>query len=209
MQDEVTQWLAQLAQGDDLAIQHIWNHYYEQLIRLARKKLGDASRRVSDEEDVVLSAFDSFCRGAAAGRFPRLDDRHDLWKLLVTITARKAVAHLRRAHRQKRGGGAVRGESVFHGADDSQRASGIANVLGREPTPELALMVSQQCERLLECLVDPTLRKVALAKLEGYANEELAQQLGCSPRTIERKLAQIRQIWTGAGLAEGGAQEEL
>jgi len=199
--DEVTQWLGQLAQGDELAIQRIWSRYYEQLVRLARKKLGDASRRMADEEDVVLSAFDSFCRGAAAGRFPRLDDRHDLWKLLVTITARKAVAQLRRAHRQKRGSGAVRGESVFQGPDDSIRRAGIDNVLGSEPTPELAAMVSEQCERLLECLDDAALRKVALAKLEGFANEEIAEQLECSPRTVERRLAQIRQQWEQAGLA--------
>jgi hypothetical protein len=49
------------------------------------------SRRVADEEDVALSAFDSFCAGAERGRFPDLKDRDNLWALLVTITARKAA----------------------------------------------------------------------------------------------------------------------
>ena len=193
--DEVTQWLGQLAQGDELAIQRIWDRYYDQLVRLARRKLGETSRREADEEDVVLSAFHSFCRGAAAGRFPRLDDRHDLWKLLMTITARKAVAQMRRGHRQKRGGGAVRGESVFMGPDDSQANAGIDRVLGDQPTPEVAALVTEQCEELLARLQDETLRKIAVAKLEGYSNEEIAQELGCAPRTVERKLARIRETW--------------
>ena len=194
--DEVTQWLDGLAQGDNLAVQEIWQQYCDRLIRLARKKLGDSNRRMADEEDVALSAFHSFCRGAAAGRFPQLDDRHDLWKLLVTITARKAAAQLRRSHRQKRGGGTVRGESVFLRDHSSERAMGIDQVLGQEPTPELAALVSEECELLLNRLDDASLRRVAMLKLEGYSNEEIAQQLDCAPRTVERKLARIRSAWS-------------
>ncbi len=55
-----------------------------------------------------MSAFASFCNGVERGRFPRLANRDDLWRLLVTITARKSM-HLARDERsQKRGGGAVR-----------------------------------------------------------------------------------------------------
>ena len=199
MDDDVTQWISQLAEGDELAAQNIWNRYYEQLVRLARRKLGDEHRRTADEEDVVLSAFHSFCQGAAAGRFPRLDDRHDLWKLLVTITARKAVAQLRREHAQKRGGGAVRGESVFIEKDSSQGHGGIGEVLGREPTPEFAAQVTEQCEHLFECLEDEWLRVVALLKLEGYTNEEIARHLDCAPGTVERRLARIRKKWAKEG----------
>ena len=193
--DEVTRWLAGLAQGDPCAVERIWQRYYEQLVRLARKKLGDASRRAADEEDVALSAFHSFYRGATAGRFPRLDDRHDLWRLLVTITTRKAVAQMRRAYRQKRGGGRVRGESVFVRRGDSSQGPGIAEVLGPEPTPEVAALVAEQCGQLLERLNDETLRQIALYKLEGYTNEEIARLLDCAPRTVERKLARIRDCW--------------
>ena len=198
--DHVTQWLGPMAEGDPMAVQQIWEKYYERLVRLARKKLGDTSRRMADEEDVALSAFHSFCQGAAAGRFPRLDDRHDLWKLLVTITARKAAAQMRYGHRQKRGGGAVRGESVFAGADSSD-AFGIGQVMGEEPTPEVAAMVAEQCEHLLDCLENELLKRVALLKLEGYTNEEIADELDCAPRTVERKLARIRELWNEAGLS--------
>ena len=81
----------------------------------------------ADEEDVALSAFDSFCCNAEAGRFPELADRESLWRLLATFTLRKATRHLRDQARQKRGGGAV-----------AEGGSGVLEeVFGREPDPEL------------------------------------------------------------------------
>jgi DNA-directed RNA polymerase specialized sigma24 family protein len=196
MTDEsVTQWIERLAGGDEDAAQRIWERYCEQLVHTARKKLGAASRRVSDEEDVALSAFDSFCRGISAGRFPRLDDRQDLWKMLLTITTRKATAQWRREHAQKRGGGAVRGESVFLKAGSEEQDVDIDAVPGDDPAPDYAVLVAEECEHLLDALGDDALRKVALMKLEGYSNVEIKQELGCSIATVERKLTRIREKW--------------
>lgn len=193
--DEVTCWFQGLAQGDDAAVEEIWQRYYEKLVRVARGKLAAGQRRAADEEDVALSAFHSFCRGAAAGRFPKLEDRHDLWKLLVTITARKAAHQTRRDMQQKRGSGNVRGESVFTGSGDAERGVGIGNIISAEPTPEFAAMTAEQCEYLLAALPDEQVRQIALWKLEGYTNEEIAAKLECAPRTVERKLQRIRDLW--------------
>jgi len=100
----VTHWIHQLQEGDSKAVQPIWERYFERLVRLARSKFRSAQPRGADEEDVALSALDSFCRGAEAGRFPQLEDRDNLWRLLVVITARKAVDLIRHEQRQKRGG---------------------------------------------------------------------------------------------------------
>lgn len=193
--DNVTDWIHQLTQGDELAAQRIWERYYGQLLSLARRKLSRSRRRTADEEDVVLSAFNSFCEGVAAGRFPRLDDRHDLWKVLLTLTARKAAGQMRRERARKRGGGAVRGESVFRMGRGSKQNLGINQVLGAEPTPAFAALVTDECEQLMASLDDESLRAIALLKLEGYTNEEMAQELGCGLRTVERKLARIRDKW--------------
>src|SRR5438105_9866914 len=91
----VTYWIGQVRVGDPAAAQQLWERYFQRLVGLARKKLQDAPRRAADEEDVALSAFASFCRGAARGQFPQLADRDNLWHLMVTLTARKA-SHLRR-----------------------------------------------------------------------------------------------------------------
>ena len=87
----VSHWINLLKSGDAAAIQRLWEAYFPRLVGMARKKLREAPRRAADEEDVALSAFDSFCDGVARGRFPQLTDRDDLWHILVTITARKAL----------------------------------------------------------------------------------------------------------------------
>src|SRR5262249_25150611 len=106
----VTRWVEALKGGDLAAAQPLWERYHRQLIALARRKLESSPRRLADEEDVVQSAFHSFFRGVARGRFPRLDDRDNLWRLLVVITARKAVDQLAREHAGRRGGGTFRVE---------------------------------------------------------------------------------------------------
>ena len=121
--------------------------YFERLVRLARQRLSNAERRVADEEDVALSAFASFCSAAEAGRFPDLTDRHQLWRLLIKLTAQKAADQVRRQRRVKRGGGEVRGESALLQRDDSGIDEGLAQVVGDTPTPEFAAMVADQCAR--------------------------------------------------------------
>jgi len=192
---EITVWIDKLGHGDEQAAQQIWEAYFDRLVRLARRKLEGMPRRAADEEDVALSAMHSFCRAAAGGRFPRLNDRTDLWKLLVTITARKAYAQMKKGKAAKRGGSAVRGESVFVRSEDNQDF-GIDQVLGEEPTPELANMLAESCDQMMKSLEDETLRQVATYKLEGYSNEEIAEKLDCVTRTVERKLERIRSIWS-------------
>jgi DNA-directed RNA polymerase specialized sigma24 family protein len=191
-QDDISRFMAQLQAGQRDAARLLWERYYRRLLGLARAKLGDLPRRVADEEDVALSAFDSFCRGAEQGRFPQVEDRDDLWQVLGTITARKAVDLLQHQRRQKRGGGRVRGDSALLG---SQSEGGLDGLAGEAPAPDLACAVAEECQRLLDCLPDDSLRQVALGKLEGYSNPELAQRLGCSLAAVGRKLARIRHVW--------------
>jgi DNA-directed RNA polymerase specialized sigma24 family protein len=191
----VSVWIAELQAGDSLAAQRLWEDYFPRLVRLARKKLRDVPCRTADEEDVALSAFDTFCRRAEAGRFPRLADRDDLWHLLVTITARKAMQLMRHEGRQKRGGGAVRGDSAFQEAAEQPEVEGLEQIVGPEPTPEFAAQVAEEYERLLQRLGNGDLRPIAVWKMEGYSNDEIAGKLGCVPRTVERKLALIRSLW--------------
>src|SRR5205807_7762437 len=138
----VTHWLAGRRTGEPAAAQQMWQAYFHRLVGLARKKLRAVPRRAADEEDVALSAFDSFCRGAEQGRFPQLDDRLDLWQLLVLITARKAFDLAQHERRQKRGGGAVLDEAALpcH-ADSSAQPAGLEQIEGAEPTPAFAAQV--------------------------------------------------------------------
>jgi DNA-directed RNA polymerase specialized sigma24 family protein len=191
----ITHWLARLKAGNPAAAQPLWEAYFQQLVRRARPKLTGRARSASDEEDVALSAFDSFCRGAAQGRFPRLDDRNDLWQVLIVLADRKAVNRVRHERRAKRGGGRVRPEGGLPAAGASTGDSPLAQVPGAEPTPEFAALVAEEYEWLLDCLGDARLRSVAVWKMEGYTIAEIAARLGCVPRTVDRHLQLIRDIW--------------
>ncbi len=189
----VSKWILGAKQGDSRAVGRLWQCYFERLVRLARQRLSAAPRRIADEEDVALSAFASFCSAAEAGRFPDLADRHQLWRLLITLTARKAADQARRRGRAKRGGGSVRGESALSQGDDFETDEVLAQVVGDTPTPEFAAMVADQCVQLLNCL-DGNLRPIALAKMEDCTNQEIAGKMGCSLSTVERGLWVIRKI---------------
>jgi DNA-directed RNA polymerase specialized sigma24 family protein len=183
--DSVTHWIDRLQLGDHLAAQQLWSRYFHRLVGLARKKLSNSPRRVADEEDVALSAFDSFCRNAEQGRFPELTDRDGLWRLLVVITARKA-GHLRRDQaRLKAGGGAV-----IEGGE-----GWLSEILGREPDPAFAALAADEHRRLMDALGDDELRTVALLRMQGHSVEEIAGLVGYVERSIKRKLHTIRRIW--------------
>jgi DNA-directed RNA polymerase specialized sigma24 family protein len=195
--EEVTYWILKLRHGDEQAAQLLWEAYFEKLVCFARRKLEGMPRRAVDEEDVALSAMHSFCCGMKGGRFRDVKDRHELWKLLITITARKACRERRRDRATKRGGGNVRGESAFGGIHrDEESEQGIGDVLGSEPTPEFACMVAENCRRMMERLDDRTLAEVARLKLEGYTNADIARKLDCVERSVERKVRRIREKWT-------------
>lgn len=184
-EDHVTVWIDRLRAGDPTAAGPLWERYFVRLVGLARGRLRDAPRRAADEEDVALSAFDSFCRNAEAGRFPDLTDRDSLWRLLAAFTVRKAAHHRRDASRLKRGGGVTP-------ADGS---AALAEVLARDPDPALAAEVADECDRLLAALADADLRRVAVLRMDGLSVDQVAERIGCAPRSVKRKLALIRSIW--------------
>lgn len=191
----VSWWIRGLKHGDEDAAARLWERYFERIVRLARARLKGAPRRVADEEDVALSAFRSLCAGAERSRFPEVESRDDLWRLLATITARKAVDQIRHLAAQKRGGGQVRGDSLYLGRDEG-RPAGLDGLVGKEPTPEFLYQMAEERERLLETLDDEALRRLALWKMDGLTNEEIALRMDLTPRSVTRKVRRIRESWS-------------
>jgi DNA-directed RNA polymerase specialized sigma24 family protein len=189
-----THWIAALKQGNPIAAQRLWEEYFPKLVQFAGRRLKTRTRRVADEEDVALSALNSFYLGTQAGKFPDVNDRNDLWRLLLTITARKANRQAGKELSRKRGAGKVRSESVFLCAEESGR-EGINAWIDNRPSPAFAAEFAEEFRVLLDRLGDRTLQNLAVLKLQGYSNEEIAGKLGCSLSTVERRLRGIRAIW--------------
>jgi DNA-directed RNA polymerase specialized sigma24 family protein len=192
----ITAWIGGLKAGDEEAARLLWERYFDRLVRLARDRLRAARRPGADqdEEDVALSAFNSVYLRAAGGQFPRLADRDGLWALLVVVAARKALNSARDQRRRKRGGGRVLAETDADARRDDGEPT-LATVVGREPTPEFAALVAESLQVRLAGL-DEVLRRVALSRLEGYSNGEIATRLGCTERTVIRKVELIRRLWS-------------
>ncbi|MHC4176455.1 MAG: ECF-type sigma factor [Planctomycetota bacterium] len=191
----ITHLVDELKKGSPAAAQGLWERYFPQLVRLARERLRAVPGRMADEEDIALSVMDRFCRAAQQGRFPDLADRDDLWRLLLTMTTHRAADLARHETCRRRGGSQVPGELGFRSAEMGSEELGPAGIIDDSPSPEFAAMMADECRRLLELLGDPQLRAIALTKMEGYDNQEIARQLNCSLRTVERRLKLIRDRW--------------
>ena len=195
--DPVTHWLDEVRGGRNTAARKLWDRYFARVVQIARNRLGNTPRRVSDEEDVASGAMASLLLGLREDRFEGLADRYELWKLLVVLTNRNAADQVNAQRRLKRGGGRVRGDSIFNNVPDDV-AGGFDLLAGDEPTPEFLAAMAEETERRLTALNDETLQAIALWKLEGWSNQEIADAVGCSERTVERRLNEIRVRWSSA-----------
>lgn len=187
----ITEWLRKLEDGHDAAAQRLWEVFFERLVRLAEGRMGAIDRRVTDAEEIALSAFASFCRGAQNQRFTQLFDRHGLWRLLVSITIHK-LSHARRDQNRLKRGGTFRQLEATDDSSDSR--SVVDQIISREPTPEFAAQVAEEYARWMQALDSDELVQLTEWKLEGFTNDEIAEKWGRTTRTVERKLNLIRKI---------------
>ena len=193
----VTLWLQQFKQGDREAVGPLWDRYFTRLVQLARARFPRTpTTGAASAEDVALDAFASFCRRAEEDGFARLSDRDDLWQILVALAFRKRCNQVQYEGRQQRrpAGGRVYAASAL-GKDDGEAGALFTNMLSGEPEPALVVEAAEERRRLLAGLEDEQLRQVALWRVEGFSNEEIAAKLGRAVPTVERKLARIRRLW--------------
>lgn len=195
--DELSTSLGELLEKAPQEAERIWAEFFPRMLRLAKSKLSGMQLRTFDEEDIALSAMHSFFRGKNDGRFERLDSRDEMWRLLATITVRKVTAQRRRLLADKRGGGATRGESIFFnpGQADSSMIAGLGNFSDERLLPETTDELLKNCEDLLAKLDDEKLRQTAVMRLEGYSNQEISDELGCSVARTKQRLQRIRELW--------------
>ena len=127
---------------------------------------------------MALSAFDSFCRGRA-GRYPRLADREDLWRLLVVITVRKAFDQVERAGRGEAGRRAAGRRGGYLADGGMEAGAGLDRFVGPRAEPRAGGPGRRGVPRLMSRgSEDDSLRLVLDLSLEGYRRAEIAQRMG-------------------------------
>jgi DNA-directed RNA polymerase specialized sigma24 family protein len=191
--DSMTAWIARLRTGDDYATTRVWRGYYQRLVGFARKRLGPWRRSTCDEEDIAAQALHSFFRRAERGGFPKLQTRDDLWRVLATITKRKVMNQMRYARAQRRAS-----SDASDSTPTETTAGDLLACVGPLPPSTAELYYGETLEQLLG-LLDEELQQIALAKLYGYTNVEIAARVRRSVPTIERRLRLIRDKWEQEG----------
>lgn len=179
----VSQMIAELKEGDEAALAELHRRYWPQMVNIARSRLKQAPLRHVDEEDVAQSALFGFYDTVRNHRAEQLRNREELLALLSHIIACKAAGQIQRAMTLKRGRGQVTELTplAFLVSDDS-------------PTASHEALLRDCYERHVIGLSDE-LRPFAEMHLAGSSNAEIAEQLECAERTVERKLALLRAKW--------------
>ena len=175
-----------LRYGEPDAAQQIFQHFGQRLIALARSRLHGRVRQQVDPEDVMQSVFKSFFRRQADEPFD-LKNWDSLWALLTVLTLRKCGFRTRYMRAQCRD---LQREVAIPSSPEDSQASWEA--IAREPTPSEAAMLNETVEKLLRSLGERDRRIVELS-LQGYTVAEVAGQVSCAERTVQRLLARIKQ----------------
>lgn len=178
----VTAFFKAVTAGDAASMQPLWDTYFPGLLRLARKTLGDGHQRVAGPDDAVQSAFIAFWQQASQKQFDGTLHRDNLWSVLAVMTVCKARKQVRREQARKRGGDRIRVQ-----LDDIASPQQAMDSL----SPQEFDLYSQE---LLLALPED-LMTFALHRLMGFPNAEIAEAMGCTERTVERKLRRIRLEW--------------
>ena len=191
-QQSVSDWLRQLEDGDYDAAQQLWDRYFDKLLQQAENRMRNIPPGGIGPEDIAVSVFESLWRGARAGRFQNVRNRDELWWLLLALTHRKVVNHIRHATNVTNGGGIVP-MSLSHNDGDGYT---FAELVADDFPPDYWVSFEEEYLRLLALLREEQLRKIAVLRLEGFTNREISQQAGVSESTVSRKLKLIRKTWS-------------
>src|SRR5262245_53147337 len=178
--DDSDDLVGQLQAGDPRGPEALFQRYAVRLARLAEQHLSHKLAGRLDGEDVVQSVFRTFFQRYARGDF-QIDNSAEIWRLLVTLTLRKARAEARRHLAGKR-----------DAAAEAPGRGPLAELVSRGPGPAEAAELVDQIDHLLRGL--PELYCHVLERsLQGHSVADIAEQLAVSRQTVYRALDLLRR----------------
>lgn len=151
----------------------VFDEYHQKLIAMVRSNVNGRLSRRLDASDVVQSALRTFFLHAREQKF-QIEQRSELWSLLVTITLNK-----------------LRNQARFHNADkrspDREEQNGHipTSLLGRTPDPRDAALINDEVESIVSQL-RPFHQEIAERILAGQPSAEIATATNRSLRTVRR-----------------------
>ena len=174
----VTTWLFKLNSGDESVIYLLWKRYWQRLVELAKTDLAMFKNKATDdEEDIAQKVFTDIWQRIRSEDKRKPRNRAELWNLMIVITYRKVVDNQRGMRAKKRGGGEP-----------------LHPLLTPDVPPDWAVLLNDDLDHLAELKGDMA-KKIVELLMAGFDQMEIAEKLDSSPRTIQRRLALIREVW--------------
>jgi RNA polymerase sigma-70 factor, ECF subfamily len=162
--------------GDDDAATTLYQRYADRVKWFVQSRASDKLKQQVEPEDIVQSIFKSVFKGMESRGYDA-PEGGTLWHLIAVVAIHKIRKNATRRNAAMRD--SRRTESL-----DSFDAGQTSEV---EASQEMELAVREAIESL-----SPQEQSVVNLRLQSYSVEEIAKQLGCSPRTVERRLQQVR-----------------
>jgi RNA polymerase sigma factor (TIGR02999 family) len=179
---QLTELLGQIQAGDTQARDALFAAAYPELHRLARARLRDGGRNTV--LDTTCMVHESYLRFVRAGEL-RAEDRRAFFAYASQVMRSVIVNSVRERVAQKRGG-------EWRPLTLSTKIE--ANVAENE---DMVLSVHEALEALEQA--DPRLAQVAQMRyFGGYSEQEIAETLGVTERTVQRDWEKARLILAAA-----------
>ena len=163
----------------------VFEHFSRRLIGLARGHLDARLQQKVDPEDVVQSAYKSLLLRYGEGALAA-EGWEGLWGLLTMITVRKCADRARFHKAERRD---LRRETAPAARDDGPA---WLEAIGREPTPDQAVVLAETIEGLLSRL-DADERTMVEMSLQGFSTQEISEQTGRAERSVRRLRERVRK----------------
>ena len=184
----VSHWLRELKAGDSSAVDAIWQRYYQRVVEFAIRKMKINPDLAVDGEDIAQIAMHGFWLNVSSGRYPNLDDREQLWDLLVVFTLNRIRKHLRACNTFKRSGPPA-DHLKFN------RTQAIIDLKTPEAPTIMADMVTYWLERLDREDPSGQLKQIAVWSMEDISGSEIARILKKRKSFVLQRIRLIRLLW--------------
>jgi RNA polymerase sigma-70 factor (ECF subfamily) len=177
-----------LRAGDEATLREVYAQYGPLLRGIADSRLAPGLKRRVDADDIVQSTFRTFFRRAQGGQFQFADNQR-LWNLLLAIGLTKLREKVRYHGRQTR---AVERERATASTKPGDSTPPEDSFIAPAPSPDAAVELADAYESFLGGL-DEQERKLVDLKLQDRTNDEAAEALGISERSVRRILQRLEE----------------
>ena len=175
----VTSLIDRLAQGDRSAIDPLWKRFWGRLTKRGQQLVHQNELRHGDEEDIAQVVFLDVMQRIADRKVKSVESRKHLWRLMELAAYHRAVDLFRQETADKR-------TQDLTDPPTYQEA--------KDPPPGFFVSLEDDLESI-SSRVDGRSKTIVMMIYHGHSLAEVAERLQITPRTVQRKLALIRDAW--------------